>query len=59
MKWAAAALCGYEVAAITSGRVPILTRLSRRHPWLGPALVVALAVHLYQQPGTSPDSDPK
>ena len=50
MKWAAAALCSYEVAAITTGRVPTLTRLSREHRWLGPVLVITLAVHLYRQP---------
>lgn len=50
MKWAAAGLCGYELAAIVTGRVPTLTRLSARHRWLGPVLVGALAVHLARQP---------
>ena len=50
MKWAAALLCAYEAGAITSGRLPTLTRLSREHRWLGPVLVGALAVHLYRQP---------
>lgn len=49
MKWAAAGLCGYEVAAITTGRMPTLTALSARHRWLGPVLVAALAVHLARQ----------
>lgn len=50
MKWIAAGLCGYEVAAITTGRIPTLTRLSAEHPWLGPLLVLSLAVHLARQP---------
>ena len=47
-KLAAAGLCGFEVVAITTGRVPTLTQLSARNRWLGPVLVVALAVHLYR-----------
>lgn len=53
MKWAAAGLCGYETAAICTRRVPTLTTLSRRHPWLGPLLVVALAVHLHRDQARS------
>jgi hypothetical protein len=48
VKWAAAGLCGYETAAICSGRVPTLTMLCRRYQWLAPLLVGALAVHLYR-----------
>lgn len=51
-KWAAAGLCGYELAAIVTGRVPTLTRLSARYRWLGPVLIAALAVHLARQPPT-------
>lgn len=40
-----ATLCGYEVAAITTGRVPTITALNRRWPALGAALVAALAIH--------------
>jgi hypothetical protein len=42
-----ATLCAYEVAAITSGRVPTLTALNRRWPAVGMALVGALAVHFW------------
>lgn len=54
MKWAAAGLCSYEVAAIATGRAPTLTELSGRYRWLGPALVAALAVHLARQPRRHP-----
>lgn len=49
-KWAAAAICGYEVAAIATGRLPTVTRLCQRHRVLAPALLTALAVHLYWHP---------
>ena len=49
MKWVAACLCGYEVAAIVTGKTPTLTALSARHKWLGPVLVTALALHLYDR----------
>lgn len=42
-----ATLCSYEVAAITTGRVPTITALNRRWPALGAAIVVALAVHFW------------
>lgn len=47
MKWAAAGIAGYEVVSIAAGKTPTLTMLARRHRWLGPLLVAALAVHLY------------
>lgn len=42
-----AGLCGYEVVAITTGRVPTITALNRRCPVLGAALLGALAVHFF------------
>lgn len=51
MRWVAFGLSTYEAGAILTGRYPTLTRLSARHRWLGPVLVVALAVHLHRQPG--------
>lgn len=42
-----AALCAYECAAITTGRVPTITTLNRRHPVIGVALVGALALHFW------------
>ena len=50
MKWVAASLCAYEVGAIATGRVPTLTQLSTRYPWVGFLLVGALAVHLHRAP---------
>ena len=49
-RWVAAGLCAYEVAAITTGKVPTVTQLCARHRVLGPALVAALAIHLYKVP---------
>lgn len=48
-----AALCGYEVAAIASGRtshlpsLPTLTALGRRHPAIKWALTGAITHHLH------------
>jgi len=42
-----AALCAWEVAAITTGRVPTITTLNRRYPVLGVVLVGALALHFW------------
>lgn len=51
MKAAVLALCSWEVAAISTGKVPTLTVLSRRWPLLRVALPLGLAVHLYRQAG--------
>ncbi|GAW54760.1 hypothetical protein [Nocardioides sp. PD653] len=42
-----AGLCAYEVAAITTGRVPTITTLNRRHPVIGIGIVIALALHFW------------
>ena len=42
--------CGFEIAAITTGRIPTITALCARHRWLGPAVLLTLAVHLYRVP---------
>lgn len=44
------ALCGYECAAVATGRAPTITTLCERHKALAPALVLALAVHLAMVP---------
>lgn len=43
-------LCGYEVAAVTSGKWPPITALCERYKALAPALVLALAIHLAWSP---------
>lgn len=45
-----ATLCAYEVAAITTARVPTITAINRRWPALGLAIVVSLAVHFSHDP---------
>lgn len=42
-------LCQYEVTAIVTGKLPTLTKLSRKHRWLPVLLVGGLAGHLYRQ----------
>lgn len=61
MKWGVALACGYEVAAITTGRVPTITILCGRHRMLAPAVLAVLALHLYRQPPivTPPSSIPR
>lgn len=50
MKWAVAALCAYEVAAITTGRVPTITSLCERYPDLSKVMAAGLAMHLNDHP---------
>jgi hypothetical protein len=40
-------LCGYEILAITTRRVPTLTMLQARYRVLGPVIIAGLAVHFY------------
>jgi hypothetical protein len=42
-------LCGYEIVAITTRRVPTLTTLQNRYRIVGPAILVGLAVHFYME----------
>jgi len=48
LKWVTAALCTYEVVAITTGKVPTISKFSSRHKWLQPILVGTLTTHLYR-----------
>lgn len=48
-----AVLCGYEVAAIASGRMPTITALNHRWPVVGIVLVGALALHFCTPPETT------
>jgi len=50
VKWGVAAVCAFEVIAITTGKVPTVTMLCARNRWLAPAVLAALAIHLYKQP---------
>lgn len=50
MKWGVVVACAYEVGAITTGKAPTITVLCGRHRWLGPAVLGALALHLYRKP---------
>ena len=40
-----AGACAWEVAAITTGLVPTVSRISKRHPVFGVAVLVVLAYH--------------
>lgn len=41
------ACCAYEVIAITSDRVPTITRLCREHRWAEAILFAGLVTHLH------------
>lgn len=45
-----AAVCGYEVFAIVSGRTPTISALCDRRRLLAAFLIGGLAVHLLYQP---------
>lgn len=42
-------LCAYEVAAITTGRLPTVTALCRRFRWMEAALIGLLLTHLHAE----------
>ena len=48
-KSAVVALCAYEGAAITTGRLPMLSTLCRRHRWVEALLLAALLAHLHHK----------
>jgi hypothetical protein len=49
-RWAVAACCAYEVAAITTARTPTISALCARRRWLIPLIVGGLTVHLVKGP---------
>lgn len=50
LKWAVAAVCAYEVLAITTDVVPTVSHHCYRRRWLAPVIVGGLAVHLAIKP---------
>lgn len=47
LKGAVLVLCGYEIAAIATGRVPTVSALSRRYWAVEAALLIAFAVDVH------------
>lgn len=47
LRWAVGAACAWEVAALTTGAVPTISRLAARHPAFGAVVVGALAWHFH------------
>lgn len=43
-------LCAYEMAALTSRRLPTVSALCREHRWLEAAMLAVLLAHLHHQP---------
>jgi hypothetical protein len=43
------AFCGYEIAALASGKVPTLSALDQRYHVLGPLILGVLIAHFYGQ----------
>jgi hypothetical protein len=48
MSYVVAAVCGYECAALLSGRMPSVTSIQSRHRVIGLACVAWLAVHFWR-----------
>lgn len=46
-----ATVCAYETAAITTGVVPTLTSIHRKHPTVGVVIVAALVWHFLPPKG--------
>ena len=47
LRWVVGAACAYEVAALTTGAVPTISRLADRYPAFGALVVGALAWHFH------------
>lgn len=45
LKALVAVACAYEVVAITTGKLPTVTRITRRYPVVGVAVLAVLAKH--------------
>ncbi len=45
LKSVIAIACGYEVMAITTRKVPTISKLNAKYRWLGPLIVGYLASH--------------
>jgi hypothetical protein len=54
LRWGVAAVCAYEVAAITTDRCPTVSHLCYRKRWLTPVILGGLAVHLLVRPKGTP-----
>lgn len=49
-RWVVALLCGYEVVAIISGKVPTLTELDRKYKHaISPLMLTGMVVHFYRE----------
>lgn len=49
-----ASICAYEVAALTTRRMPTVSAICTRRPWLIPVIVGGLTVHLVRDTLASP-----
>lgn len=54
LKWGVAAVCAYEVAAITTSRTPTVSALCHRKRWLTPLILGGLGLHLVIRPKEQP-----
>jgi hypothetical protein len=50
LRWAVAAVCAYEVAAIATDRTPTVSHLCYRRRWLTPVILTGLGLHLVIKP---------
>jgi len=57
-KTAVVGLALYEVAAITTRRLPTVSQLCRRRRWVEVALLAVLLTHLHVQADTRPRPSP-
>jgi hypothetical protein len=48
-KYITGAICTYEVFAVGTHKVPSLTQIMHRRPWLKPLFVGTLALHLLNE----------
>jgi hypothetical protein len=58
LRAAVAAVCAYEVVAITTRKCPTVSRLTKRYPVLGTIVLAALARHFDPIDEVSPSIDP-
>ena len=57
-RWGVFAACLYEAVALASRRCPTFSAMAAKRKWLAPAILIALAIHLYRHPPAEPAGEP-
>lgn len=45
LAWVTVTLCGLEIFAIVTKKIPTITEMQKRHPVIGHALMITMKIH--------------